>query len=512
MEGEQFHRNRDSAEIVQRLTRRTPLAAVATGAAAVAISMIGSATPSLWGDEAASVLSAERSIPSLFAMVQRVDAVHGLYYLGLHFWIQLAGSSPFAVRAPSAVAIGLCVAGIVVLGSMLRGLRYGVLAGLLCAVLPRLTDIGSEARSYAFAAAVATWLTVILVRVLRDNRPRIRLWIAYGALLALGTWLFLYLPMIALGHLAVLLLQPARARLVRRWAIACGAALVATSPLIVFAIGERNQIAYLASRNNLDPTSLFVSPFFENAAVAGLGWALIAVGTVVSIRRWRTGWHRWHVPAPQWHTALAPVAWLLVPSILLIASSTLIPDYTPRYLAMCAPAAGMLMAVPLDVVAALRRRTWLSAVGLVAVIAVIAPTWIAQRGPYAKNESDWANISMQLAAHARPGDAVAFDDSVRPSRKPRLALGTYPAGFHGLSDPTLKTPFTSSPTWYDQVYSLPEAEALGRLDGISTLWLVEYATPAHTDSYGVSTLVSAGFRKVATLRTHRSAILEFTRG
>jgi mannosyltransferase len=473
--------------------------------------MIGSATPSLWGDEAASVLSAERSIPSLLEMVQRVDAVHGLYYLGLHFWILLAGSSPFAVRAPSAVAIGLCVAGVVVLGSMLRGVRFGVLAGLLCAVLPRLTDIGSEARSYAFAAALATWLTVVLALALRVNGPRTRVWVAYGVLLALGTWLFLYLPMIALGHAVVLLMQPTRVRLVRNWAIAVGAAIAAASPLLALAIAERGQIAYLASRDYRDPTSLFVAPFFENAAVAALGWALVAAGIVLSIRQWRTGWHRWHVPAPQAHAALVPVAWLLVPSIVLISSSTLIADYTPRYLAMCAPAAGLLMAVPLDVVATLPRLRWLSAVGVVVVVAVTAPTWAFQRSPYAKNQSDWANISLQVAAHARPGDAVVFDDSVRPSRKPRLALDTYPAGFHGLADPTLKTPFTSSPTWYDQVYTLREADALGRLDGISTLWLVEYATPTHTDSYGVSTLLAAGFRAATTLRTHRSAILEFTR-
>ncbi len=497
---------------MDRPTRRTAVAAVATGGAAIAVSMIGSATPSLWGDEAASVLSAERPIPSLLAMVQRVDAVHGLYYLGLHFWIQLAGSSPFAVRAPSAVAIGLCVAGVVVLGSMLRGLRYGVLAGLLCAVLPRLTDIGSEARSYAFSAALATWLTVLLVVALRANRPRKRVWVVYGALLAFGSWLFLYLAFIALGHLVILLLQPERARLVRNWAIACGGAALAVSPLVVLAITEFGQIAYLASRDYRDPISLFVSPFFENPVVAGVGWVLVLAGIAVSIGRWRTGWHRWHVPAPQAHAALVPVAWMLVPSIVLIGSSTLIADYTPRYLAMCAPAAGMLMAVPLDVVARMPRLRWLTAVGVVAVLAVTVPVWMLQRGPYAKNGSDWAAISAQLATHARPGDAVAFDDSVRPSRKPRLALGTYPAGFRGLVDPTLKTAFTSSPTWYDQVYSLSEADALGRLDGISTLWLVEYAAPGRTDSYGVSTLVSAGFRKVATLRTHHSAILEFTRG
>lgn len=492
--------------------RRTALAASLTGGAAVAVSMIGSGNASLWGDEAASVLSAERSVPSLLVMLQHVDAVHGLYYLGLHFWIQIAGSSPFAVRAPSAVAIGLCVAGIVVLGSLLRNLRYGIMAGLLCAVLPRLTDVGSEARSYAFTAALATWLTVILVLILHARTPRRRLWVAYCALLALGIWMFLYLALIAIGHLAVLLMHPDRRRLLRTWSIACAVAVVAVSPLVVFAIMERGQIAYLASRNYLDPTSVFVSPFFENHAVAVAGWTLAVAGIVLAIRDWRTGWHRWQVPTASSVSALVPVAWMLVPSAVLIGSSAAIADYTPRYLAMCAPAAGLVMALPLEALAERRRGTWLSVVGLLAIVAVAAPVWALQRGPYAKNQSDWAAISQQIATHARPGDAVAFDDSVRPSRKPRLALGTYPQGFRGLRDPTLKTPFNSSPTWYDKVFTLAQAQASGRLDGISTLWLVEYATPGHTDHYGISTLQAAGFRERAILRTHRSAILEFSRG
>ena len=491
--------------------RSTALAAVATGGVAVAASMIGSGNASLWGDEAASVLSAERSVPSLIGMVQHVDAVHGLYYLGLHFWILLAGSSPFAVRAPSAVAVGLCVAGVVVLGTLLQGRRFGVFAGLLCAFLPRLTDVGSEARSYAFSAAIATWLTVVLVLILRSRTPRIRLWVAYGALLAIGTWLFLYLFLIAIAHLAVLLLPPGRGRLARSWSIAAASGLAVASPLVLLAISERGQVAYLAARNYLDPTSLFVSPFFENPVVAGLGWLLIATGAAMSILDWRTGWHRWQVPTVSSVSALVPLAWLFIPGSVLIGSSFAIADYTPRYLAICAPAAGLLMAVPFDAVAARTRRRWLSVVGLLVVIAITAPTWILQRGPYAKNQSDWAAIGAQLSIHALPGEAVAFDDSVRPSRKPRLAMDTYPAGFRGLLDPTLKTPFGSSPTWYDEVYSLSAAQRMGRLDGISTLWLVEYATPAHTDAYGTSTLRAAGFREMAHYRTHRSVILEFVR-
>ena len=207
--------------------------AVGLGILAVAVSATGSGIASLWGDEAASLLSAQRSLPSLAMMVQNIDAVHALYYLGLHVWIGLAGTSPFALRFPSAVAIGLAVTGTVVLGQRLRGLRFGILAGVIAMVLPRLTDVGSEARSYAFTAAVAVGLTLLVTIQLQAPTPRRRLWVAYGALLVFGTLLFLWVALVAAAHLLVLLLV--RSGLLRDALVTVGASMAAVSPLLLFA-------------------------------------------------------------------------------------------------------------------------------------------------------------------------------------------------------------------------------------------------------------------------------------
>src|SRR6478736_9910378 len=86
--------------------------AIAFGLVAAAVSAAGSWIPSLWGDEAASVMSAKRPVGSLLTMLTHVDAVHGLYYLGLHGWIRLAGDSAFAIRLPSALAVGAAVAAV----------------------------------------------------------------------------------------------------------------------------------------------------------------------------------------------------------------------------------------------------------------------------------------------------------------------------------------------------------------------------------------------------------------
>ena len=62
------------------------------------------------------------------------------------------------------------------------------------AILPRTTWAGMEARSYAFAAAAAVWLTVLLVTAVRRNKPR--LWVCYALALMLSILLNLNLVLL----------------------------------------------------------------------------------------------------------------------------------------------------------------------------------------------------------------------------------------------------------------------------------------------------------------------------
>ena len=163
----------DAATGGRRRTARRRTAAVApvtVGLLGLLISLVGIGTPSIWYDEAASVISATRSWEQLGAMIANVDLVHAVYYALLHVVFDVFGYSPVAMRVPSAIAIGLAAAFVVVLGRVLDRPRLGLIGGLVFCLLPRITWAGTEGRSYAMTTTLAVLLTIVLVLACRDNR------------------------------------------------------------------------------------------------------------------------------------------------------------------------------------------------------------------------------------------------------------------------------------------------------------------------------------------------------
>ncbi|TFD89399.1 hypothetical protein E3T61_10770 [Cryobacterium lactosi] len=479
------------------------------------VSAAGSWQPSYWGDEAASVLSAERPIPSLFRMLGNVDAVHGIYYLLLHGWINLFGASEFATRLPSAVFIGAATAGTAVLARMLVNPRAAVIAALVFAMLPRVTYMGAETRSTALATLIGVWSSVLLVHVVR-SRPAtatrsVTLWAGYAVLLAAGIGVFIYAALLVPVHaLVVLLLRRQRRRsTVLAWTAAAAVALILASPILVWSIAQRHQVSFLAHRVQAGVLDAAVQQWFGAPALAFLAWLLIAVGCLATfVPRFLNrpaGFPLERAPRAE---LLILLAWLIVPSTTLLIGTHLIsPMYSFRYLSFCAPAAAILMAVG---IVGLRPR-WAQALTLLLVVVLAAPGYLAQRTEFAKdNGSDWRQTADILRTEARPRDAVVFDESTRPSRRPRLAMHLYPAAFVGLNDVTLDQPFQDGDGLWDS--TIPLADATSRLAGTHRVWLLQNVgsseTTAGTD---LDVLRQAGF-SIATSRTiNRTILIEMTR-
>lgn len=501
-------------------TRPPVRLAAALGLIAVAISAVGSWIPSFWGDEAASVMSAQRPLPSLLHMVGHIDAVHGLYYLGLHFWIDLFGASPFSTRLPSAFAVGAMVAGVVLLVDRLGTRRLAVLAGIVAAVLPRVTSMGTETRSYAFGAALAVWSTWALVRIVTSRQRASRAdWVVYGVLAGLGVAVFIYFGLIVGVH-ALLLLALARdrdamLRAVKPWARTVAVALAAVSPIVVFSVAQREQVSFLARRDTTSPTALLIDLWFGDARFAVVAWLLVGVAVVTLVvrllRRSRDGWVAALSVTPRGRLTVVAVLLAFVPAAALLALNLVVPAFSGRYLSFSAPAVAILVAIGIDVLAS--RRTAVAVLGGALVVGLAVPVWLDQRGPYAKNATGWQDLSALIGEHAGAGDAIVFDGSPKPSIEPRLALHTYPDGFEGLRDVTLKTPFVDAEGWRDDVLTVPEAAAAGRFDDVERVWFVEYVAADGSTSprSGLKELLGDGYAEVASFDTHRARLVELER-
>lgn len=472
------------------------------GILATIISVIGSGAPSFWGDEAATVLSATRPIASLLSMLGNIDAVHGLYYLLMHVWTDAFGSSEFAVRLPSALAAGLAAAGTAVLGRQFFSVPTGVLAGAILAVIPQFTRMGMEGRSYAIGIAASVWLTAYLVRILRsDTCPR-RPWVWYAIGLAGTVYLFLYLMLLLIVHAAIVF-GCGRRSAVRRWMTWSGVGLLLAAPIVVLGIAQRGQIAFLANRDYASVRSVLVGQWFGSVEFAVIAWAFIAIGVAgmlsPRLRSRRAG-------------LAAVTAWLLAPTALLLAGNAwLAPLYSPRYLTFCLPAVALLMAngilVAVGRMPSARFRIPLAVLVVIGVAAIAAPTYLSQRGPFAKDGgSDLRQVASLIAANAHPGDAIVFDDTVRPSRKPRLALNLYPKQFAGLDDVQLVTPYRSRPALWDEV--APLSARAGSLTQHDVFWAIESRGTRSTD---LSELHALGFVVDETLPVHRSIVYKLER-
>lgn len=392
---------------------------------AVALCAAGAARPSLWFDEAATISAATRSIPQLWDLIGHIDAVHGLYYLGMHGWFAVFPATEFWSRFSSCLAIGGAAAGVVVLGRQFSGRTVSVCAGVLFAMLPRVTWAGIEARSYSWSTLAAVWLTVLLITAIRrDHRA---LWAAYGALLVVSTVLNIYVVLIVIPHAAALaLLGNRRARV--RWAVVSTIAVLIVVPFILWCRSQSFQVGWISPLGLHTVTEVVLEQYFDHSVAFALVAAamLIAPLVVSRLRPTDSAIRRLVVIAAVW--VVAPTA------VLLVYSAVAQPLYYPRYLCFTTPAMALLLAV--CVVAVARSREWITAA--LAVFALAAtPNYITvQRGPYAKEGMDFSQVADVISAHSSPGDCIVFDNTTSWKPGPiRPITAARPAAYAHLVDP-----------------------------------------------------------------------------
>jgi mannosyltransferase len=444
---------------------------VAPAAVTFAVMLIGITVPSYWRDEAATLAAVKRPFGDMIAMLGNVDAVHGAYYALAWVIVRVFGYGELALRLPSAIAMAVAALFVAALGRRLVSPGAGLAAGLLFAVVPDVSLYGQDARSYAMVVAVATIATYLLVRALgAGHAHQRRWWIGYAASAALLGILNIFGLLLLAAHavtIALRLLRPqagqSRRALARRWVTAAGAAVLVSSPLIVFGWLQRGQISWLIvhGTDGVSSVTRLIGPPIMAIAVAAAAAAAVAV-VVVTARRRPAGDR---VPAwlPRLLGLCAP--WLVLPPALLFISSDFSPVYNFRYILFCAPAAALLAGAAL---AALGRIAGPAALIVIAVLGLNSQ--VAFRTPSGHGDNI-RQADRLIAVSSQPGDVIYYTN---PNAESFGAAYPYGLGRH-RNIQLAQGPVASNTLGGTNV---SDQQLAARLAHVNRLWVVEINSSA----------------------------------
>ncbi|MGW4890504.1 glycosyltransferase family 39 protein [Streptomyces murinus] len=365
---------------------------------------------SVWRDEAATWQVALRSVPDIWHMLGRVDAVHGLYYLLMHGLFTCFGASTTTLRLPSVLAMAVAATCVAAIGQRLAGGWAGLGGGLALGLLPAVQFYLQEGRPYAMVAAGASVSTLLLVTAFGERRATGR-WLAYSGtvlLCALLNWLsLLILP----AHLATLVWAGAGRRTLVRWAVAAAAAATAASPLILFSRSQSAQVSWIPPLT----WHMLIGPA-----------VLLAIGGLCALLD--------GPEAGRLSVAAVGLPLLAVPQLALVGISVVKPMFLDRYVLFTM--LGLALLIGAALAAAVRAAAprfprvarWLVPLALVVAVAALMPQSLAKRSPGSRVD-DVLSVAGEVRQLKRPGDGVLFIPAAR-----RDTALVSPRDFTGLRD------------------------------------------------------------------------------
>lgn len=434
----------------RRPPHRTPVALI-PGALMLVIGLVQAGRPALSWDEVTSAEVSSRTAGQIVELARNIDAVFGFYYLFLHFWSELTGTSELLLRLPSIVAMAGGVALAAELGRRLFTPTTGLVTGLILCLVPNTSRYAAEARPYAFACFFAMLAMLLLVEVVR--RGSAYRWAGYGlSVLFLGlSHLLALTTLVAHAVLIGMVASRRRAggrRLALTWAGTAGAALVPLLP-----------IAWLGARQDdtqlhwVDPLTLGRIRAMPGQVFGSREVAWLIVGMVVL-----ASWQPLRRLAPMAALALGPALALAAVSVLMS------PMWVARYLLVVLAPLAMLAAVALTGTRTLTRTRIVAVLLLLAFAAVPAQRDV--RGPAAKNGPDYRSAARIVGAYQQPGDVIVYPPKNRAIRAGMDyyldRLPTRPA------DPLVAVPSARTGWLIADEY----ADVPGRLAGADRIWLV----------------------------------------
>jgi hypothetical protein len=347
-----------------------------------------------WIDEGISVGIAShplRRIPGLL----RLDGSPPLFYVVLHFWMRLFGTSEVATHSLSLIASLAAIPVAYWAGRELFGRRAGLAAAALYATNPFLSWYSTETRMYPIVVILATTGITFAVRAVRDERWRDGGWavLSFAALLYTHNWgVYLFAVTVAvLGGLAL-------SRHDRRMALAvaggAGVVVLLWLPWVPALLDQaRNTAAPWAIRPE-------IGDFFADPSSALGGTLGIVIAPLLGIGAW---WTRRRPTRGDADLARLLCAIGILTALVGWLAAQVVPSWTVRYLAVLVAPLLLAAAGALASSQAGRRVIGAACVLLVgwSLVGTLLPNPNAR---YAK--SNVAAVARAASVQLAPGDVV----------------------------------------------------------------------------------------------------------
>ncbi|MGI9033791.1 MAG: hypothetical protein ACR2HY_08985 [Acidimicrobiales bacterium] len=297
----------------------------------------------LWIDEGTTIGVASHRLSDIPRLLAR-DGSPPLYYILLHGWMALFGTSEQATHSLSLVLSLAAIPVALWAGWSLFGRRVGWILAILVAFSPYLSYFATETRMYALVTLLALVVTASFLHAFVFGRRRY-LWLFAASLVLVlythnwGLWLAAGAAVAVLACAAAAPVADRR-RLWRDTALSFGAVAVAYLPWLPTLAYQRAHTGAPWSprprpREVVSLVAYLLGDTHERVLVA---LVLVAGPLLWAVLR-RVG--------PQRAAVVATVALATVPIALGWLGAQVSPSWAPRYLAVCAPAVLILAALGL---------------------------------------------------------------------------------------------------------------------------------------------------------------------
>lgn len=387
--------------IRRHIDRMWPLAALVLCLLGFGLRVHHLTTQSFWMDEGYTYHISVWKASDILRATFGVEPNPPLYYLLIHYWIQVVGTTMFSYRFVSVLPSVLTIALVYRLGRDLFTPPIAFGAALLAAVSPYLIWYAQEARAFALLACLATASLLAVWRASR--RGGVGRWVVAAVLLTLTLYTHFYGVFVLGAALAFVLLDSIRSRPWRSLWLPAGAfvgPVVAYLPWIVANLHTGKDWRPPVGLVTIAGDSL--TSFTHGGFLRGAVGEAVVVGEVGAVVAYLVTIVRQQKAARR--AGLLVASALILPTFAVAALSVVQPIFSTRYVIGQAPV--YYLAVAAGLAALLQRSPRLAGpLYLVLVALSLAGVLIADGDPRFRKE-DFRGAASYLANRTTSSDAI----------------------------------------------------------------------------------------------------------